>query len=65
MAWLYCECLVVRRAHEFSEAAALISKEVPILSFKYRLERARTQRKLGDYIDAIEGLQVLEKDIAE
>ena len=65
MAKLYCECLVVRRAHEFSEAAALLTKDVPILSFKYRLGRIRTQRHLGDYIDAFEALDTLEKEIAE
>ena len=55
----------MRKAHEFSEAAALLSKGTPILGFKYRLARARTQRKLGDYLDALEAMATLEKEIAE
>ena len=65
MAQLYCECLVVRKAHEYSEAAALLAKATPILGLKYRLARTRTQRKLGDYLDAMDALATLEKEIAD
>ena len=65
MARLYSECLAVRKAHEFSEAAALLARELPILNFKYKIERVRTQRKLGDYIEALAGLDALGKEIAE
>ena len=55
--------MAVRKAHEFSEAAALITKDEPIINIKYKLARIRTQRIMGDYIEAMDSLGALEKDI--
>ena len=70
MARIYCECLCIRKAHEYSEAASMLAKmdnkDNPIIHFKYRLAHCLTKRRLGDYLEALSDVnQLFEEVITE
>ena len=68
LARIYCECLCIRKAHEFSELATVLAKmekQAKLIQFKYRIAHCLTKRRLGDYLEALKDLDVLFDEIIE
>ena len=70
LARIYCECLCIRKAHEYSEAASVMAKMDKsgdiFLQFKFRLAHCLTKRRLGDYLEALADINKLfEETIVE
>ena len=68
LARIYCECLCIRKAHEFSELATVLAKmekQAKLTQFKYRIAHCLTKRRLGDYLEALKDLDVLFDEIIE
>ena len=68
LARIYCECLCIRKAHEFSELATVLAKmekKAKVTQFKFRITHCLTKRRLGDYLDALKDLDALFDEIIE
>lgn len=66
LARIYCECLCIRKAHEYSELATVLAKldrSAILIQYKYRLASCLTKRRLGDYFEAMKGVNALFDEI--